>query len=307
MHVLVTGGAGFIGSHTVERLLELGASVRVLDNFSSGRAANLPSHGQLDSVAGDVRDIGAVERALEGIDHVLHLAAQVSVTASVADPVASCQTNVVGFLNVLDAARRRNVKRLVYASSSAVYGLPRSDASGETAPPGPISPYGLEKLVDDQYGGMYSRLYGVSSLGLRYFNVFGPRQDASSPYSGVISVFMHRLRQREPLTVFGDGGQTRDFVYVGDVAEINARALDSRLEGICNVGTGHAVTLLELVGLMGKTAGRPAEVIQLPERPGDIRHSRADNTRLREQFQFNDFTSVAAGLERLWREHHPQH
>lgn len=307
MHVLVTGGAGFIGSHTVERLLELGATVRVLDNFTSGKSANLRGHERLEVVAGDIRDLPAVEQALDGISHLLHLAAQVSVTASVTDSIGSGQTNVAGFLNVLDAARRRKVQRFVYASSSAVYGIAPSSACTETTTPEPVSPYGLEKLINDLYAATYARLYGISSLGLRYFNVYGPRQDASSPYSGVISLFMRCLRQREPLTIFGDGGQTRDFIDVADVADVNAQALDCTIDGVCNVGTGHAVSLLELVHLMSETVGRAAQIRLLPERTGDIRHSNADNTRLRAAFNISNFTSVAAGLERLWRANQSHH
>lgn len=307
MHVLVTGGAGFIGSHTVERLLELGATVRVLDNFTSGKSANLRGHERLEVVAGDIRDLPAVEQALDGISHLLHLAAQVSVTASVTDSIGSGQTNVAGFLNVLDSARRRKVQRFVYASSSAVYGIAPSSACTETTTPEPVSPYGLEKLINDLYAATYARLYGISSLGLRYFNVYGPRQDASSPYSGVISLFMRCLRQREPLTIFGDGGQTRDFIDVADVADVNAQALDCTIDGVCNVGTGHAVSLLELVHLMSETVGRAAQIRLLPERTGDIRHSNADNTRLRAAFNISNFTSVAAGLERLWRANQSHH
>ena len=307
MHVLVTGGAGFIGSHTVERLLELGATVRVLDNFTSGKSANLRGHERLEVVAGDIRDLPAVEQALDGISHLLHLAAQVSVTASVTDSIGSGQTNVAGFLNVLDAARRRKVQRFVYASSSAVYAIAPSSACTETTTPEPVSPYGLEKLINDLYAATYARLYGISSLGLRYFNVYGPRQDASSPYSGVISLFMRCLRQREPLTIFGDGGQTRDFIDVADVADVNAQALDCTIDGVCNVGTGHAVSLLELVHLMSETVGRAAQIRLLPERTGDIRHSNADNTRLRAAFNISNFTSVAAGLERLWRANQSHH
>lgn len=303
MHVLVTGGAGFIGSHSVERLLAQGARVRVFDNYSSGKQANLPRHAALEAWTGDVRDRDAVERALDGIDHVLHLAAQVSVTASVDNPIGSGQTNVGGFLNVLDCARRRQVRRFVYASSSAVYGIAQPGPCRESGIPAPISPYGLEKQINDLYAGMYRELYRVSTLGLRYFNVFGPRQDAASPYSGVISIFNRCLRQGEPLSIFGDGHQTRDFVYVGDVAEVNARALASDAQGVCNVGTGHAISLLELVRLMGQTAQRPAAVRHLAERAGDIRHSSADIARLRQEFDFHHFTSVATGLERLWRFH----
>lgn len=301
MHVLVTGGAGFIGSHTVERLLELGAKVRVLDNLSSGKLANLRAHPQLEVVVADIRDPAAVEQAMDGISHVLQLAAQVSVPASVDNPAASGATNVGGFLNVLDSARRHAVQRFVYASSSAVYGALAAIPTTEAASPQPISPYGLDKLVDELYAQLFHALYGTSCLGLRYFNVFGPRQDASSPYSGVISLFMRALRQGAPLRIFGDGRQTRDFIYVDDVARINALALDARLEGLCNVATGRAISLLELVDAVAALAGRPAAIEWMAERCGDIRHSAGDNRRLRTELDYSSFTSVDTGLLKLWQ------
>ncbi|ALK97102.1 hypothetical protein AB595_14180 [Massilia sp. WF1] len=303
MHVLITGGAGFIGSHTAERLLEVGARVRVLDNLSSGKLENLPPDApNLAFVRGDVRDALAVDAALEGISHVLHLAAQVSVAASVEDPVGSGATNVGGFLQVLDSARRRGVRRFVYASSSAVYGPVEGGMAFEATPANPMSPYGLEKKIDDLYAGLYGQLYGVSCAGLRYFNVFGPRQDASSPYSGVISLFMRSLRSGEPLGIYGDGRQTRDFINVRDVARANARALDASFEGVCNVCTGIRTSLLDLTRILGEVSGRPVTVRALGERAGDIRHSCGDNTRLRTELGISTFTSIETGLRRLWNE-----
>ena len=246
--VLITGGAGFIGSHTARMLLASGCRVRVLDNLSSGSLGNLDpqamADGRLLFREGDVRDAEAVHSAVAGCDAVLHLAAQVSVHRSVADPLASAANNITGFLTVLDAVRRSGIRRFVYASSAAVFGegpeLPVSEAS-ET---GPVSPYGLEKLVNEQYAGLYQALYGVSSLGIRYFNVYGPLQDPDSPYAGVISKFAAALSAGRPLRVFGDGRQTRDFVYVGDVAQANVQALSSGLAGVLNLGTGQSVSLL---------------------------------------------------------------
>jgi UDP-glucose 4-epimerase len=303
MHVLITGGAGFIGSHTAERLLELGARVRVLDNLSSGKIANLPqSEARLDIRQGDVRDAQAVEQAMDGVSHVLHLAAQVSVAASLADPVGSGATNVGGFLQVLDCARRRSVRRFVYASSSAVYGTVAEALTTESTPARPISPYGLEKKIDDMYAALYRQVYGTSCAGLRYFNVFGTRQDASSPYSGVISLFMRALREGEPLGIYGDGQQTRDFIDVRDVARANARALDASFEGVCNVCCGKRTSLLELTRILGQVSGRPVSVRALGERAGDIRHSCGDNTRLRTELGISSFTSIEAGLRRLWND-----
>lgn len=300
MHVLVTGGAGFIGSHSVDRLLESGARVRVLDNFSSGRRENLNAHPALEIISGDIRDRAAVDAALQGISHVLHLAAQVSVVASVEEPVDSAATNIGGFLNVLDGARRRQVQRFVYASSAAVYGVPAKLPLDESSPTGPISPYGLEKAINDQYGRLYRELYGMSALGLRYFNVFGPRQDPSSPYSGVISIFARRLGLDQPLTVFGDGLQTRDFIYVGDVARANVAALQGRAEGVCNVATGRTVTLLQLIETLAAVAGVTPQVSHGEERMGDIRDSAADNSRLRAELGVAAFASLHDGLARLW-------
>lgn len=300
MHVLVTGGAGFIGSHTVEHLLAQSARVRVLDNFSSGRRENLPAHAALEVIEGDVREPAAVEGALRGVTHVLHLAAQVSVAASVERPVDSAATNVTGFLNVLDGARRAGVGRVVHASSAAVYGLPARVPLAETAPSLPISPYGLEKSIDDQYAALYAGLYEMSTLGLRYFNVYGPRQDPRSPYSGVISIFCDRLRAGRTLTVHGDGQQTRDFIYVADVALANARALATQHTGTCNVATGRSVSLLTLIAALAAAAGVTAQVEHGAERAGDIRHSSADNARLRMDLGLTTFVPLGEGLVRLW-------
>jgi UDP-glucose 4-epimerase len=300
MHVLITGGAGFIGSHSAELLLARGAHVRVFDNLSSGKITNLPLLPHLDFVKGDIRDADAVGEAMDGISHVLHLAAQVSVAASVESPLESGATNVAGFLTVLDSARRHGVRRVVHASSSAVYGPVDGGVASESTPARPVSPYGLEKKIDDLYAALYRELYGMSCLGLRYFNVFGPRQDASSPYSGVISLFMRALRSGEPLGVYGDGLQTRDFIDVHDVARANALALEAPLEGVCNVCTGSATSLRELTRILGEISGRQVVLRMMGERSGDIRHSRGDNARLRGELELSHFTSVETGLQRLW-------
>jgi UDP-glucose 4-epimerase len=300
MHVLVTGGAGFIGSHSAEALLAAGARVTVLDNFSNGKRTNLPpNHPHLAIVEGDIRAPADIARSLSGATHVLHLAAQVSVQASVADPVHSCHNNVVGFLNVLDAARRGGVKRVVYASSAAVYGTPQSLPITETAPVAPISPYGLEKWIDDQYARLYRELYGYSSLGMRYFNVYGPRQDPASPYAGVISKFTAALAAGTPLRIFGDGLQTRDFVYVKDVARVNLLALCGDGTGVCNVGTGHSVTLLELVDTLERVSGRKAGRKFEPPAAGDIRDSGMSPAQLLGWFGEKPSTALATGLAAL--------
>lgn len=298
--MLVTGGAGFIGSHSVEALLAAGAEVVVLDNFSTGKRANLPARdARLTVLEGDIRDRAAVARAIAGATHVLHLAAQVSVRASVEDPSDSCAQNVLGFVNVLDAARRAGARRVVYASSAAVYGTPRELPLTEASPTAPISPYGLEKLVDEQYAALFASLHGLSTLGLRYFNVYGPRQDPRSQYAGVISRFADAIAAGSPLTIFGDGGQTRDFVFVADVARVNVAALGSDATGIANVGTGRSVTLLELVAALERAAGRAAKRRFAAAVPGDIRHSAMRPERIEEIAGAQAPTDLERGLARL--------
>ena len=296
MNVLVTGGAGFIGSHSAEALLEHGARVTVLDNFSTGKRDNLPAHERLSVVEGDIRDRAALDRALAGVTHVLHLAAQISVRSSVEDPVNSCSHNVMGFVNVLDAARSRGVRRVVFASSAAVYGVPARLPLDEESPLAPISPYGLEKQIDEQYGTLFGELYGLSTFALRYFNVYGPRQDPASQYAGVISKFAALIGRREPLTVFGDGGQSRDFVYVKDVARCNVAALGGDYSGVCNVGTGRHVTLLELIDALAARTGVTPEVNFAAPVSGDIRHSAMVPERLRSLLGYVPQTTLAAGL-----------
>src|SRR5687768_17113812 len=235
MRVLVTGGAGFIGSHSVEALLAADAEVVAFDNFSAGKRENLPAHARLRVVEGDVRSREELCAAMAGCTHVLNLAAQVFVPASIKAPGNSAHHNIVGFANVLDCARDHGIRRVVYASSAAVYGAPRALPLTEDSPTAPMSPYGLEKLVNEQHAALFEHLAAISPLGLRYFNVYGPRQDPTSQYAGVISRFSERLLAGTPLTVFGDGLQTRDFVYVGDVACANVAALKSDATGICNV------------------------------------------------------------------------
>ncbi|MFC4158842.1 NAD-dependent epimerase/dehydratase family protein [Chitinimonas lacunae] len=297
--ILITGGAGFIGSHSAERLLAAGQAVRVFDDFSSGRRANLPSHPQLEIVTGDIRDLAAVERSMAGCSRVLHLAAQVSVRASVEAPCDSASRNLTGFLNVLDAARRLGIGRLVYASSAAVYGQPRDLPLDEQSPVQPVSPYGLEKLINDQYAALFGSLYGLSCLGLRYFNVYGPRQDPHSPYAGVLSKFTDRLRQGQGLTVFGDGEQTRDFIYVKDVAEFNHRALFSEHSGVLNVATGHSRSLNSVITVLGSILGRAPEVTLAPRPEGDIVHSASRNDALTAALGTHDFVALEQGLRRL--------
>lgn len=300
MFVLVTGGAGFIGSHSVEQLLAAGARVRVFDNLSSGKRHNLPQHPGLELVVGDIRDVDAVNAAFDGgITHVLHLAAQVSVAVSCERPTESASHNLTGFLNVLDGARRTGVSRVVYASSAAVYGVPAELPLTEASSVAPISPYGLEKSINDQYAALYHKLYGLSSLGMRYFNVYGPRQDPRSPYSGVISIFADRIRSGQPLTINGDGKQTRDFIYAGDIARANVAALGSSTLGVCNVASGTSITLLDLVNTLALITGKQPAVNHAPERVGDIRDSAVKPLRMRNELGITDTRSLQDGLRAL--------
>lgn len=298
--VLITGGAGFIGSHTADLLLSRGIPVRVLDNLSSGFRSNLPaSHDLLEFMEGDICDRSTVTEAMQGVSHCLHLAAQVSVVASLEDPEFSARQNILGFINVLDAVRTQGAERLVYASSAAVYGEPSVIPLPEDAGKTQLSPYGLEKQINEQYCELYGTLYAVSTLGQRFFNVFGPRQDPKSPYAGVIALFVDRISANRPLTVFGDGEQTRDFIYVGDVAAANVAALQGDLVGACNIGTGQQTSLLDLIEALVELTGNRPEVDHQPPREGDIRHSLAVVDKMNHQIGVTAQTSLTNGLRQL--------
>lgn len=302
MRALVTGGAGFIGSHLVERLVDEGHEVIVLDSFTTGRRENLePFRGRITVHEADVRDVAAVERATMGCELVFHEAAIVSVPYSVEHPQETHDVNIQGTLNVLLAARKNGVRRVVFASSAAVYGEDPALPKSEAMVPEPISPYGVEKLTAEHYLRTFARLYDVETVALRYFNVFGPRQDPSSPYSGVISVFVQRLLAGEPLTIFGDGQQSRDFVYVGDVVEANLRAARARGASgrVFNVARGERTTLLELAAILGRVVGSPAAPALAAERAGDIRHSQAAIDRARKELGYEPRVDLERGLAAL--------
>lgn len=301
LKVLITGGAGFIGSHTADMLLEQGIPVTVLDDFSTGFRKNLKDHPLLDVRVGDIRDAAAVASAAAGVSHVLHLAAQVSVAESVENPRASMDRNIAGFVNVLEEARKLNIRRVVFASSAAVYGAHASEGTArEDGVPNPSSPYGLEKLTDEHYGQLYDRLYGLPTLALRYFNVYGPRQPSNSSYSGVISAFAGRLRKGEDLDIFGDGLQTRDFVFVRDVATANVRALFASATGTMNIASGTSHTLLEVVSALSEVSGTVPRYQFRDGRPGDIRHSSADISRALKLLDL-PCTPLKEGLSEYWR------
>ncbi len=303
MRVLVTGGAGFIGSHVCERLLAGGAQVRVLDNLSSGKRSNLSRHnGAIEFVQGDIRDRDCVESCATGVEAVIHLAAVASVQASIDDPIGTHQTNFDGTLNLLEAARTQDVRRFLYASSAAVYGDTAQLPVGEDTFLRPLSPYAADKLVGEHYLSHYARKYGLAATAFRFFNIYGPRQDPKSPYSGVISIFADRLKTGAGVTVFGDGQQTRDFVYVGDLANVLVRALirDDFTDDVFNVGTGRECSLLQLLEAMEAIGGRRLERQHAPARIGDIVRSCADVRRLHAQLGEVPTTTIRAGLEQLW-------
>lgn len=301
--ILVTGGAGFIGSHVVDTLLDKGYSVRVLDDLSTGKLTNLPvDNPNLCLVVGDVADASMVERAMSDCRAVVHLAAVASVQASVEDPLRTHQSNFIGTVNVCEAMRQANVKRLVFASSAAVYGNNGEGASvHEDTPKAPLTPYAADKLASEHYLDFYRRQHGLEPAILRFFNIFGPRQDPSSPYSGVISIFSERARNDAPITIFGDGEQTRDFVYVGDLVKILIQALEypQPLSQPINVGLSRSISLNDLIAELSVALGKTLSFQFESPRPGDIRHSRADNRRLLEYFSLNMPTSLAEGLSRL--------
>lgn len=302
MRVLVTGGAGFIGSHLVDRLVSENHEVSVLDSFSTGKRENLDLvRASVTVHEADVRDAAAVDRAIEGCEVVFHEAAVVSVPYSVEHPQETHDVNIQGTLNVLLAARKNHVRRVVFASSAAIYGEEPTLPKTEAMLPEPIAPYGVEKLTSEHYLRTFAHLYGVETVALRYFNVFGPRQDPSSAYSGVISVFVKRLLANEPIVIFGDGLQSRDFVYVADVVEANLRAaLAKGVSGrVYNVARGERTTLLQLADMLGRVVGKSAAPTLAAERAGDIRHSQAAIDRAREELGYAPRVALETGLAAL--------
>lgn len=301
--ILITGGAGFIGSHLSDALLAKGHAVRVLDDLSTGKRSNLQlEHPRLQLIEGDVADGALVAKAAEGCQAVVHLAAVASVQASVDDPVKTHQSNFIGTLNVCEAMRLAGIKRVLFASSAAVYGNNgEGQAIDEETPKAPLTPYAVDKLAGEQYLDFYRRQHGLEPVVFRFFNIFGPRQDPSSPYSGVISIFSERAVNGMPICLFGDGEQTRDFLYVGDLVTVMVQALELAQvqEGAVNVGLNQATSLNQLLEALRAVVGQLPEISYGPARSGDIRHSRANNRRLLERFDFPEPTPLAEGLARL--------
>jgi nucleoside-diphosphate-sugar epimerase len=303
-HYLVTGGAGFIGSCLVRLLLARGETVRVLDNFSTGRRENLSEvDGRFELLEGDICDRETVGRAVDGVDYVLHQAAIPSVPRSVERPLESHASNATGTLSLLDAARAAGVRRLVYASSSSVYGANEALPKRESMKTEPLSPYAVSKLAAEHYCLISYPLYGLETVALRYFNVFGPRQDPNSPYSGVVSRFIDAIRSRKSPVIHGDGTQTRDFTYVENVAEANLAACDSKSGAgrAYNIGVGGRVSINELWKLMAELAGVKIEALHGDPRPGDVPHSQADISQAREVLGYQPRIDLEEGLRRTLR------
>jgi nucleoside-diphosphate-sugar epimerase len=298
-HYLVTGGAGFIGSHLSTELRRRGHRVRVADSLITGKESNLEHIPDVEFLRGDLADPDFARRAAAGCDYVLHQAAIPSVPRSVQDPIASNRANVDGTLNILVAARDAGVKRLVFAASSSAYGNTPTLPKHEGMPTNPLSPYALQKVVGEQYLQMFTRLYGLETVSIRYFNVFGPRQDPSSPYSGVISVFAAALLDNRSPNIYGDGEQTRDFTYVANVVDGVLRACEapSASGEIVNVATGGRISLNTLFRSMRDVIGGSVEPTYLPARQGDVRDSQADITKAKALLGYEPIVSFEEGLK----------
>jgi len=299
-YYLLTGGGGFIGSNIAERLIRDGERVRIIDNFSTGRRENLAGlNGSIELIEGDITDMATVRRAVDGIDYVLHLAARPSVPASVADPQSCHEANIDGTFNVLIAARDAGVRRLVYSASSSAYGDSPELPNRETFAPRPLSPYAVAKLTGEYYCKIFTELYDLECVSLRYFNVFGPRQNPASQYAAVIPKFITALLAGERPTIFGDGEQTRDFTFVENVYLANriACTAEGAAGQVFNCACGKPITINELVAVLNEILGTSIQPQHLDERPGDVKHSAADVTMAREMLKFEPPVDLKTGLE----------
>jgi len=300
---LVTGGAGFIGSNIVDELVRRGHDVVVLDDFSAGKEENLAAaKNKVQLIRGNICDLPTVASACRHVNYVLHLAARTSVPRSVKDPLETNHVNVDGTLNVLVAARDAGVRRVVYAASSSAYGETPTLPKEESMPPAPISPYGVTKLVGEMYAQVFGHVYGLENASLRYFNVFGPRQDPTSQYSGVLAKFLTAQIEGRELVIYGDGEQSRDFTYIDNIVDLTLRAAETPgVSGmVFNGGTGARYTLNETVKLLEKISGRPTKVRHDPPRAGDILHSQADISLARKHLGYEPLVNYEEGLRRTW-------
>jgi len=303
MRYLVTGGAGFIGSNLVCELVRRGHSVVVLDDLSTGKESNLDSvRGKIDFRVGTIIDLATVQSACKGADYAIHLAARASVPRSVADPIETNSVNIDGTLNVLVAARDAQVRRFVYAASSSAYGESPELPKTELMQAEPISPYGVTKYVGELYAQVFGRVYGLENASVRYFNVFGPRQEPRSQYSGVLSRFMYAVIHNEPPVIFGDGEQSRDFTYVDNVVDETLRACEAQGASgkVFNGGTGLRITLNEVLKLLQKITGKKLCAKYEPARTGDILHSQADISLARRILGYEPSVLFEEGLRRTW-------
>lgn len=302
---LVTGGAGFIGSHLSRALVSRGNRVIILDSLESGRMENISDivhNGHVEFMKGTVLDETGMMSVCEQVDGIFHLAALVSVQRSIDDPYLNHQVNVDGLFTVLESARRTGVQRIVLASSAALYGNLYDIPHKESLPAVPLSPYAVGKYLSEIYSSVYSQLYGVQAVCLRFFNVYGPNQDPSSPYSGVISKFLDALFQEKYFTIYGDGEQTRDFVYVNDVVQALLLSMDTDVTGVYNVGTGVNLSINELAQTLFQIGGRKVDIRYQEARSGEVRHSCADITKSRNELGYNPAYNLEKGLAEtyLW-------
>lgn len=303
MHYLVTGGAGFIGSNIVDELLKRGHQVTVLDDLSTGKERNVGHvRDKIRFHIGSIVDFQTIRDCCQSVDYVIHLAARTSVPKSVADPIETNRVNIDGTLNVLVAARDAKVRRVVFAASSAAYGETPVLPKVETMQPAPISPYGVTKYVGELYGQVFDRIYGLENASIRYFNVFGPRQDPSSQYSGVLSRFMLAVLEGTPPVIFGDGEQSRDFTYVDNVVDETLRACEAKGASgkVFNGGTGARITLNDVVALLEKITGKKIKARYDAPRAGDIRDSQADVSLAREILGYKPLVDFEQGLKQTW-------
>ncbi len=304
MEYLVTGGAGFIGSHLVEALLKSGQKVRVLDNFSTGKRQNIGSFiRDIELIEGDIRDPDAISKAVRGVDVILHEAAVPSVPRSVREPQFTHDVNINGTLGLLVAAKENGVSRFVYASSSSAYGDTPTLPKVEEMPPAPLSPYAVQKLMGEYYTRVFYLVYGLPTVALRYFNVFGPRQDPSSEYAAVIPKFITRMMAKTPPLIYGDGTQTRDFTYIENVVSANMLAVDRAhcLGEVMNVSTGQGLDLIELAKTIGRVMGAGLDPIFEPAREGDIKHSFGDIAKAERLLGYSVRVDLEEGLSRTVR------
>ncbi len=301
MKILVTGGAGFVGSHLIEELLVEGHEIVCLDNFSTGKKNNLNQfQEQITLVDGDIVDTKDLQTALDGVESVYHLAAQISVSHSVRDPLFDASININGFINLLNALLKSSVKRIVYVSTGgAIYGEPPKIPASETTPEAPISPYGLSKLVGEKYLRWYSTNHGLSYAIIRPANIYGPRQDPLGE-AGVISIFLGRILNQEPLEIFGDGSDTRDYVYVKDIASICMAAMDSKKNDTYNAGTGIQITLEDLVDTIGEVTSLPYKKEYKEPRPGDVKKIALDITKAKTELNWTPRISLKEGIQYTW-------